>query len=397
MRMSRTRMGWIAAGAAALMLTLWALRPQPIPVETAAAAIGPLQVTIDEEGLTRVVHHVEISAPVSGRLSESTLRAGDAVLPGAVIGLLRPAPLDPRTRAEAVAALASVQSLRRAAHAQVEQAVVARDEARRTRERAERLAASGALAQEELESAVAADRMREGELAAARAREAAAIQDERRARFALVESDPEAHGQSTVITLRSPMAGRVLRMFEEHDRVVPAGTPLVEIGDPRSLEIVSDVLSRDATSMTPGMPMLVRVPGRDPIRARVDRVEPSAFTKISPLGVEEQRVNVIGTGLPETLGLGDHFEVDVSIVLWEADSVLKMPSTALIPVGSAWAVYVVDAGRARLRPVTVARRGAREVQIVSGLAAGDRVIVHPDERLKDGIRVRLAGGGPRRS
>ena len=396
MQVSRTRIGWIAAGGVTLLLVLWALRPTPIPVETAVVGIAPLQVTIDEDGLTRVVRHVEIAAPVSGRLAESTLRAGDPVERGAVVGILRPAPLDPRTRAEATATLASARSLRRAAHAQVEQAVVARDEARRARQRAERLAESGSLSQKEVESAIATDRIREGELEAARAREASAAQDERRAQSALVESDPEGGGRASAITLRSPMAGRVLRMFEEHDRVVAAGTPLVEIGDPSSLEIVSDVLSRDATAIVPGMPMVVRVPGREPVRARVERVEPSAFTKVSPLGVEEQRVNVVGAGLPETLGLGNRFEVDVSIVLWEADSVLQVPSTALVPADSAWAAYVVDAGRAKLRPVVIARRGVRDVQIESGLSAGDRVIVHPDERLKDGIRVRPTDGGDRR-
>ncbi|HET9951131.1 MAG TPA: HlyD family efflux transporter periplasmic adaptor subunit [Candidatus Eisenbacteria bacterium] len=393
------RIGWMAAGAAALLLALWTLRPQPVPVETAVVGVGPLQVTIDEDGLTRVVRHVEIAAPVSGRLTESPLRAGDLVSEGAVVGVLRPAPLDSRTRAEARATLASAQSLRRAAQAVVAEAAIARDEARRDRDRAERLAASGTLSQQELEAAIAKDRSREAELEAARARDAAAAQEETRARSALVESDPSGQGRTTAITLRSPMAGRVLRMFEEHDRVVPAGAPLIEIGDPRTLEIVSDVLSRDATAIATGMPMIVRVPGREPIRACVDRVEPSAFTKVSPLGVEEQRVNVVGTCLPESLalGLGDRFELDVSIVLWEADSVLKAPSTALVPSNSAWAVYVVDHGRAKVRPVVAARRGVREVQIVSGLAAGDRVIVHPDERLKDGIRVRPADVGDKLS
>ena len=396
MHVSRTRIGWIVAGVVALLLVVWALRPQPLTVETAVVGIGPLQVTVDEDGVTRVVRHVEIAAPVSGRLTESPLRAGDAVPRGAVVGVLRPAPLDPRARAEAGATLASVQSLRRAARAVVEQAVVARDEARRARERAQRLAESGVLAQRDLESAIAEERMRERELEAARARDASAAQDERRAQSALVASDAEEWGGAAAITLRSPMAGRVLRMFEEHDRVVPAGTPLIEIGDPRSLEIVSDVLSRDATTIVPGMPMIVRVPGKEPVRARVERVEPSAFTKVSPLGVEEQRVNVIGTALPESLRLGNRFEVDVSIVVWEADSVLQVPTTALVPTDSAWAVYVVDAGRAKLSPVLIARRGAREVQIESGLSAGDRVIVHPDERLKDGIRVRPADRGDRR-
>ncbi|HSQ60951.1 MAG TPA: efflux RND transporter periplasmic adaptor subunit [Acidobacteriota bacterium] len=390
MHLSRTRMGWIGAGVAVLLLVLWSLRPQSFAVETAAAGVGPLQVTVDEDGLTRVVRHVVIAAPVSGRLTESLLRAGDSVSAGAVVGVLRPAPLDPRTRAEAQAALASAQALRRAARSVVEESVVAHDEAHRNRERAERLAESGTISRRELEAAVAADRTGEAALAAARARETAAAQEERRARSALVESDSEGKGRASAITLRSPMAGRVLRMFEEHDRVVPAGTPLIEIGDPRTLEIVSDVLSRDATAIVPGMPMIVRIPGREPVRARVDRVEPSAFTKLSPLGVEEQRVNVVGNGLPENLGLGDRFELDVSIVLWEAERVLKIPATALVPADSAWAVYVVEKGRANLRPVAVARRGVREVQIESGLSAGERVILHPDERLKDGIRVRPA-------
>ncbi len=387
MRFSRKRIWWVAAAAVMLVVLLWALRPEPLPVEAAVVSRGPLQVTIEEDGLTRVVRHVEVAAPVSGRLAESRLRAGDTVTRGAVVGVLQPAPLDPRARAEAQAALASAQSLRRAADALVQQAIVALDEARRARTRAERLAAAGALAQRDMESAIAEERIRERDLEAARARESSAAQDERRARSALVASDPAGRGAAAAITLRSPIAGRVLRLYEEHDRVVPAGTPLVEIGDPRSLEIVSDVLSRDATAIVPGMPVIVRVPGREPLRAQVARVEPSAFTKVSPLGVEEQRVNVIGAFLQETFGLGDRFEVDVSIVLWEADSVLKVPSTVLVPLDSTRAVYVVEQWEARLRPVTVGRRGAREAQVESGLSAGDRVILHPDERVVDGVRV----------
>jgi HlyD family secretion protein len=397
MQISRRRIGWIAAGVAILLLVLWVLRPEALPVETAVVSSGPLQVTLDEDGLTRVVRHVEVAAPVSGRLTESRLRAGDTVFRGMVVGVMRPAPLDSRARAEAQAALASAQALRRAARALVEQAIVALDEAKRARSRAERLATAGALSPRDLETAIADDRIRQRDLEAARAREASAAQDERRAQSALVSSDPSGRSTAAAITLRSPMAGRVLRMFEEHDRVVPAGTPLIEIGDPRSLEIVSDVLSRDATTIVPGMAMVVRVPGREPLRAQVSRVEPSAFTKVSPLGVEEQRVNVIGTFLQETFGLGDRFEVDVSIVLWEADSVLKVPSTALVPVDSVWGVYVLDGGEARLRQISVGRRGAREVQISSGLAAGERVILHPDERLEDGTRVRPTDGAGERS
>ncbi len=170
--------------------------------------------------------------------------------------------------------------------------------------------------------------------------------------------------------------------------MVVAGTPLVEIGDPTSLEVVSDVLSSDAMAIVPGMRMLVRVPGRDVLSAQVTRVEPAAFTKLSPLGVEEQRVNVIGCFLQDAVGLGDGFEVDVSIVLWESDSVLTAPATALVPVDSGWGVYVMERGRARLRTIEVGRRGVREVEVRSGLGIGDLVIRHPDERVVEGARVR---------
>jgi HlyD family secretion protein len=386
--MPRRILWWLIAGAVVVGAGAWALRPDRLAVDTAEVTIGPLQVTIDEDGLTRMAHHAEIAAPVNGRLRETALEPGDSVARGSVVGELTPAPLDPRARAEAEAAVASARSLQLAARAVVQQAALALDEARRARGRAERLRAAGAIADKELEDAVADERMRARELDAAHAREAAALQDERRAQAALLAADPSRRGRASTITLRSPIAGKVLRVFQEHDRVVPAGTLLIAVGDPRSLEIVSDVLSRDAVGISPGMPMRIRVSGGDTLPAEVSRVEPAAFTRLSPLGVEEQRVNVIARLLQDVVGLGDGFEVDVSIVLWEADSVLKVPATALVPVDSGWGVFVVDGGRARLRAVDVGRRGTREAQVTRGLTAGMRVILHPDERLSDGTRVR---------
>ncbi len=366
---------------------LWVLlRPTVYQVETATVQVGPLRVTVDENGITRVQRHVEIAAPVTGRLAESRVVVGDSVVPGMIVARLYPAPLDPRSREQALASLESARALRSEAKARVQQASVLLGEARRARSRAEALAPAGGITTSQLEQAVAEVQVREREYEAAVSRERAAGQEERRVRALLVEVDPSRPGPREPVAVRSPMGGRVLRVLEEHDRVVPAGTSLLEIGDPAQLEVVVDVLTRDAGQIKAGTPMVVRVAGRE-VKARVKRVEPTAFTKVSPLGVEEQRVNVVGELLEPPLGLGDRYEVDVSIVLWESAGVLKVPAGALFPVDSDWGGFTVTDGRARLRRVSLGHRGARETEVLSGLRAGDTVIVHPDNRMRDGVRV----------
>jgi HlyD family secretion protein len=361
------------------------LRPTVYGVEVARAERGPLRVTIDQDGITRIHRHTEIAAPVAGRLSESRVVVGDSVAPGMVVARLSPAPLDPRTREQGQASLAAARALRSEAKAGIQKASVLVGEARRARNRAEALAKAGALTARDLELAVADVQVRERELEAAVSRERAAAEEERRARALLVE--PDSAGPRAPVAIRAPIGGRVLRVLEEHDRVVPAGTPLLEIGDPGDLEVVADVLTRDVGQIDSGAPMLVRVSADRELKARVKRVEPAAFTKVSPLGVEEQRVNVVGEFLDPPAGLGDRFEVDVSIVLWESADVLKVPGGALLPVDSTWAVFAVTDGRARLRRVGLGHRGARETEVLSGLRAGDTVIVHPDDRVRDGVRV----------
>lgn len=361
------------------------LRPTVYEAEVAIVERGPLRVTIDEDGITRVQRHVEIAAPVSGRLEESRVVVGDSVTPGMVVARLSPAPLDPRTREQGLASLEAARALRNEAKARVQQASVSLGEARRARSRAEALTQAGAVTARDLEQAVAEVQIRERELEAAASRERAAAQDERRARALLVEAD--SAGPRGPVAIRAPIGGRVLRVLEEHDRVVPAGTSLLEIGDPGELEVVADVLTRDVGEIAPGAPMLVRVSEDRELKARVKRVEPAAFTKVSPLGVEEQRVNVVGEFLDPPLRLGDRFEVDVSIVLWESAGVLKVPGGALLPVDSGWAVFAMSDGQARLRTVSLGHRGARETEVLSGLRPGDTVIVHPDDRMRDGVRV----------
>lgn len=374
---------------------LWVLlRPTVYQVETATVEVGPLRVTVDENGITRVQQHVEITAPVTGRLAESQVVVGDSVIPGKIVARLYRAPLDPRAREQALASLELARAMRSEAKARVQQASVLLGEARRAQSRAEALEPAGGIATSQLEQAVAEVQVREREYEAAVSRERAAGQEERRVRALLVEVDPSRPGTREPVAVRSPMGGRVLRVLEEHDRVVPAGTSLLEIGDPAKLEVVVDVLTREVGPIKAGTPMVVRVGAGREVKARVKRVEPAAFTKVSPLGVEEQRVNVIGEFLEPPLGLGDRYEVDVSIVLWESARTLQVPAGALFPVDSGWGVFTVTDSRARLHRVTIGHRGARETEVLSGLRAGDTVVVHPDNRMGDGVRVTARDRAP---
>lgn len=389
MVLSRTRVLWIVGGALVIGAIAWRLRPEAYEVDVASAALGSLRVTLEEEGVTRIRHHVELAAPVSGRVEESRLTVGDSVRRGDVLVRVRPAPLDPRSQSEAQALVAQAASRSAESRALLQQLQVALDEARRDHGRAQRLGAAGAIPERELEQALNLVRMREREVEAGRARVEAAREGERAARAALLGADPGAAGGSP-IAVASPIDGVVLRLFESHDRVVPAGTPLVEVGDPSAIEVVSDVLSRDATRIKPGMAMEVRTAGRAPLLARVSRVEPAAFTKRSALGVDEQRVNVIADFDGPVTGLGDAFEVDVSVILWEGTRILRIPSAALFPLDSGWAVFAVREGRAQRVPVTIGARGTHEVEVKEGISEGTLVILRPDERLRDGGRVRVA-------
>ena len=374
--------GFVLAVAALAMLVM---RPEVIPVEIVQVEPGALGVTIDEDGLTRFRLHAEIAAPVTGRLLANDLRAGDTVTRGQVVASIAPAPLDERTRQQGEAALAITRAARSAAEARVRQAQVQLDEARRERSRAERLGAAGALASSAVEAVQATENIRERELDAARSAFDAATQAERQARLALLGAF--SSGTPSVVEVRSPMNGRVLRLSEEHERVVVAGTPLLLVGMPGDLEIVVDVLSGDAARISAGARMIVRVPQGPEFAATVTRIEPAAFTKVSPLGVEEQRVNVIAIPASAPAGLGDGFRVNASIVLWTGESVLAVPSTSLVPIDEGWGLYVVENGRARLRTITLGHQGARDVEVTQGLSAGEIVIRHPDERIRNGTRV----------
>ena len=323
------------------------------------------------------------AAPVAGRLERITLHPGDAVAAGEVVAQLDPAPLDPRSRQQAEARLAAAEASQREADARVRSGRAALDQARKTLQRLERLARDQVIAADALDAARTAAQTAESDLEAARYRARAAAFDAANARAALLEGA----GERESVPVLAPVDGRVLRVCEECEKVVPAGTPLLELGNPGDLEVVVDVLSTDAVQIQAGAPMFLDAGDGKLLRGRVRTVEPSGFTKVSPLGVEEQRVNVIGDLIDRPAALGDRFRVEAQIVLWEGEGVLQVPAGALFREGESWAVFTVENGRARRRPVRIGHRNPDAVEILDGLTAGETVVVHPSDAIEEGVRV----------
>jgi len=369
-----------------LGLIIFGLWPQPVPVEMATVASGPLRATVNEEGETRIKQRFIISAPVTGQLRRIPFKPGAAVVVGeTVLAVIDPpasSPLDPRTRSTA-------EARRDAAAANLEKARATHNFAGSELKRNEKLRTDGTVSEQELELA------QWREISAAReklAAESALRQAEAElADFAKAAGDGSSSSMSPT-EVRSPVTGRVLRVFEESTRPVTAGMALLEVGDPADLEVVIEVLSRDGAIIQPGARVeLEQWGGSQPLEARVRLVEPAAFTKISALGVEEQRVNVIADLVaPPGLrtNLGDNFRVEARVVTWETNQTLKAPSGALFRRGGQWETFVVEGGRARLRKLSVGRSSGTEMQILDGLQEGDEVIVYPGDRVRDGLRVK---------
>jgi HlyD family secretion protein len=384
---------WSAA-ALVIGLVAWSFRPQPVPVDLAVVQRGTLRVTIDEEGMTRVRERYVVSAPVAGRLQRVELKPGDAVSArGTVLATFLPATpslLDTRTRAETGARMKSAQAARDQARVALQRA---RDEAAFSRSeltRQRQVAKFGGITDERLASVELEARTKEAQVKAAELALQAAEHDLEAARAVLQQViSPAATGGA--LTLQSPIDGTVLRVHQESEALVPAGTPLIEVGNPAQLEVVADLLSTDAVQVQPGLPVLITGWGGDAtLRGSVRRVEPAGFTKISALGVEEQRVNVLidfdaaPGGAPK---LGDGYRVEVSVIIWERTGVLKIPTSALFRAGEAWAAFHAREGRALQTTIQVGRRNAIEAELLSGLAEGAQVIVHPGDTVEDGVAV----------
>ncbi|MEQ8787807.1 MAG: HlyD family efflux transporter periplasmic adaptor subunit [Pirellulaceae bacterium] len=382
------------AAAAVLGYAFW---PKPIAVDLAEVTRGPLRVSVDEDGKTRIRDRYIVSAPLAGRLARIQLDSGDPIEAGktllAVIEPGDPELLDAREVAQAEARVKAAEVAHSQAAPMLEKARAELDFAESNLARVQRLAADSALASGELDEAKRLFRTRTEEYKAARFAEEIARFELAQAQAALLRSRPDGEDVEFPwrFEIRAPITGQVLRVFQESSAVVAAGTQLIEVGDSRDLEVEIDVLSSDAVKITPGDAVLLEHwGGEKPLRGVVRVVEPSAFTKLSALGVEEQRVNVI-VDFVDPIGkrgsLGDAYRVDARIIVWEGEDVLQVPTSALFRKGNEWAVFRDDSGVAALRTVEIGRRNPLEVEIVSGLEAGDRVIIYPSDRIEDGASV----------
>jgi HlyD family secretion protein len=376
------------AGALALIALIVAgLWPKPVPVETARVSRGTLRATVNEEGKTRIKQRYVISAPVTGQLRRIPFKAGAEVQAGqtvlAIIDPLSPALLDARARALA-------EARRDTAAANLEKSRATHKFTASELRRFEKLSAEKTVSIQEFEAA----QMHE---ASAAKEEAASQSALRQAEAELAEFSATDGGTNSVCApteVKAPVNGRILRVFEENARVVTPGTPLLEVGDPADLEVVVEVLSRDGAAIPPGTAVELEqwsAPGVSNLQARVRLVEPAAFTKVSALGVEEQRVNVVAdllTPPEQRRNVGDNFRVEARIIVWETDQALKVPAGALFRRGDQWSAFVVSDGRAEQRPVKVGRSSGTEMQVLDGLKEGEQVILYPGGRIQGGQRVR---------
>lgn len=386
MRIKRNHLMWSGAAAIFAVAGWLAVRKPSLEVETGVVTRGTLQVTVDAEGKTRVRERYVLTAPVAGRLQRVDIPEGTHVRAGGVIARIAPLPLDAQAVRQAEARVAAAASLARDADARVRQASATLTQERRAAQRVERLVTAGALADRDSEMARLTVRLREEDLAAAEARARAAGADVDQARAALVSVSGGESG--AVLAVRAPADGCVLRVPERSERVVTAGTPIAELGDPNALELVVDVLSSDASRIRAGAPVMIDPWGDgEDAGGRVRTVEPAAFTRVSALGVEEQRVNVVIDVPTRPLAVSDGYRVETRIVVWERAGTIIVPVTALFRDQGSWAAFVVASGRAVLRTVRIGERTPDGAEVQDGLEVGDRVVLFPSDQVTTGRRV----------
>jgi HlyD family secretion protein len=371
---------------------IWAFRPAPVSADFAVVERGSLQVTVDEEGRTRVRDRYVVSAPLPGRMARIELEPGDRVIAGkTVVARLQPTDptlLDARTRAELEARVRASESAIGSARAERDRIQADLTFARAELKRAQGLLAGGAIARRDLEAAEQQARALERALQSAEFAIQTAGHQREVARASLVQT---RSGRATTVPLYSPVDGVVLRLVLESESVVAVGQQLLEVGDVTDLEIVSDLLSSAAVAVRPGQTVLIEQwGGGQALQGRVRRVEPSAFTKISALGVEEQRVNVLidfENGSDALQSLGDGYRVEVRIIVWSKDDVLRVPTSSLFRHEGEWAVYKVIDGVARRQLVQIGLRNGLEAEVLNGLAAGEQIVVYPGDAIADGVKL----------
>lgn len=371
-----------------IAVVVWrALRPAAVEVELARATVGTMQVTVDADAVTRVRAHFAVASPVAGLLARIPLVEGDSVQRGDVVAVVMAAPADPTTKRVADARLDVARAARAQASARAAQVVSALEQAEREGGRVRALAAAGALADRDVERATLTTDGYRRDLEAARAQERLA---EAELEQAIAAADAASGARGAATAVRAPASGRILRIPERSARVVAPGMPIMEIGDPSALEVAADVLSSDAASIRPGQVVTLRGWGGAPLLGRVRLVEPSARTRLSALGVEEQRLTVVIDVPDAPRALGDGYRLEASIAVWQGSNVLTVPASALLRAGDHWQLLVADDGRAKRRDVTIGHIGGGTAEVLNGLRAGDRVIVFPPDDIEDGVRIRAA-------
>ncbi|TXH77155.1 MAG: efflux RND transporter periplasmic adaptor subunit [Thiobacillus sp.] len=392
----RAKIGLFATATVVAVGLVIGFMPRAVPVDIADVKRAPLTVTVEEEGKTRVRERYMVAAPVAGYARRIDLKAGDPVAAGQVLAVIEPArsvALDPRTRVQAQVQVSAAQAALVVAQENARAAVAAAQLAQQERVRAESLRQSNFVSAQALDTARTAEtRARAAEQAAQYAVRVARFDLETARAAAASTAHLQAGGAAELLQVRAPVAARVLRVQHESEGPVAAGQSLLEIGNPESLEAEVEVLSTDAVKIASGSKVILdRWGGDRSIEGRVRVVEPGGFTKISALGVEEQRVRVIVdfTSPREAWArLGDGYRVEARFVLWEGKDVLQLPTSALFRLGSGWAAFRLDGRRARQEPVEIGQRAGLATQVLSGLKAGDRVVAHPDETIRDGVRVK---------
>jgi HlyD family secretion protein len=305
-----------------------------------------------------------------------------------VIAVIQPLPVDSREEAEIRARIASAEALKHEAEQQVARAETAHQQAKRDLGRAEMLFKQDLMPRQRFEEAQSNEATLARDVEAAKDRAKAAGAEVQRAEAGLVSVASARKEKGKAAPIRAPVDGRILRILEKSEGVVASGTPIVVLSNTNKIEIVADLLSTDAVKVQPGAPVSVENWGGEaPLRARIRTVEPFGFTKVSALGIEEQRVNVIADFIDRPPNLGDGYRVDVRIVIWENSDVLKVPASALFRAGESWCVFVIEDGMARARPVEVGHRNALEAEIMSGLQENEAVVLHPSNDINEGVVV----------
>jgi HlyD family secretion protein len=382
--------------AALLIFIVIGLWPKPFEVEIQTIRTGPLTVSVLEEGKTRIRHRYVVSPAVSGYLHRIALRPGDPIEAGkTILAVIESEPasfLNPRTRAEAEARVKATEAARSRTAAELEKARAALGLAERDFTRAQSVKRNGAIATRDWDAAenqfvIAGREVRALEFGLQTAESEVA-----QAKAALQQVQNPGAEPAPSLTITAPISGFVLNVMEESARVVAAGTPLMEVGDPHDMEAEIELLSSDAVAVEPGASVLLeRWGGDQPLRGRVSVVEPGGYTKVSALGVEEQRVKVrvdFVDPMPPGQELGDRFRVEARIITWTGSNVLQVPTGALFRRGADWMTFVVESGRARLRKVEIGHNNGVAAEILSGLRTGEQVILHPPDQVMDGGSVR---------